>query len=107
MMINVVYPVIQDAGVPMLANGNWDVAALVSMMAIGALCDNTEIFDRAMSFYQDIHTNGSIFAYVNDSGQTMETGRDQAHAMLGIGYMAEICLIAYNQDSELYSPPVR
>ena len=103
MMINVVYPVIQDAGVPMLANGNWDVAALVSMMAIGVLCDNTEIFDRAMSLYQDIHTNGSIFAYVNDSGQTMETGRDQAHAMLALGYMAEIGLIAKNQNEDLYS----
>ncbi|KRF10045.1 hypothetical protein ASG89_00400 [Paenibacillus sp. Soil766] len=103
MMINVVYPVIQDAGVPMLANGNWDVAALVSMIAIGVLNDNTEVFDRAMSLYQDIHTNGSIFAYVNDSGQTMETGRDQGHAMLGLGYMSEISLIAKNQHVDLYS----
>lgn len=102
-MLNVVYPVIQDAGVPMLANGNWDDAALVSMMAIGVLCDNSEIFDRAMYFYQDIHTNGSIFAYVNDAGQTMETGRDQGHAMLALGYMAEIGLIAKNQDVDLYS----
>ena len=47
--------------------------------------------------------NGSIFAYVNDSGQTMETGRDQAHAMLAIGYMAEIGLIAKNQNEDLYS----
>lgn len=103
MMINVVYPVIQDAAAPMLANGNWDAAALVSMMSIGVLCDNSEIFDRAMALYQDIHVNGSIFAYVNKSGQSMETGRDQAHAMLGIGYMAEICLIAYNQNEDLYS----
>ncbi|MGG1555351.1 S-layer homology domain-containing protein [Paenibacillus ferrarius] len=103
MMINVVYPVIQDAAVPMLANGNWDLAALVSMMAIGVLCENTEIFDRAMFFYQDIHTNGSIFAYVNDAGQTMETGRDQAHAMLALGYMSEIALIAKSQQEDLYS----
>ena len=103
MMMNVVYPVIQDAAVPMYANGNWDVAALVSMMAIGVLCDNTEIFDRGMTFYQDIHTNGSIFAYINESGQTMETGRDQAHAMLALGYMAEIGLIARNQTVDLYS----
>lgn len=103
MMLNVVYPVIQDAAAPMLANGNWDTAALVTMMSIGVLCDNTEIYDRAMALYQDIHVNGSIFAYVNDTGQTMETGRDQAHAMLGIGYMAEICIIAYNQGSDLYS----
>lgn len=103
MMLNVVYPVIQDAAVPMIANGNWDLAAIVSMMSIGVLCDNTEIFDRAAFFYQDIHTNGSIFAYVHDSGQTMETGRDQAHAMLALGYMSEICLIAKNQNVDLYS----
>ncbi|QKS45236.1 S-layer homology domain-containing protein [Paenibacillus cellulosilyticus] len=103
MMINVVYPVIQDAAVPMIANGNWDVAAIVSMISIGVLGDNADLFDRAMALYQDIHVNGSIFAYVNDSGQTMETGRDQAHAMLAIGYMAEICLIANNQDEDLYS----
>lgn len=103
MMINVVYPVIQDAGVPMLANGNWDAAAIVSMMAIGVLADNADIFDRAMALYQDIHVNGSIFAYVHESGQTMETGRDQAHALLAIGYMAEINLIAHHQDEDLYS----
>jgi hypothetical protein len=103
MMLNVVYPVIQDAAVPMIANGNWDLAAIVSMISIGVLCDNADIFDRAMTLYQDIHVNGSIFAYVNDSGQTMETGRDQAHAMLALGYMAEICLIANNQDVDLYS----
>lgn len=103
MMLNVVYPVLQDAAVSMLANGNWDAAAIVSMMAIGVLCDNPGIFERAMGFYQDIHTNGSIFAYVNDSGQTMETGRDQAHALLALGYMAEICLIAGNQNEDLAS----
>jgi hypothetical protein len=103
MMINVVYPVIQDAGVPMVANGNWDAAAIVSMMAIGVLADNADIFDRTMALYQDIHVNGSIFAYVHESGQIMETGRDQAHALLAIGYMAEINLIAYHQDEDLYS----
>ncbi|CZQ99237.1 OmpL47-type beta-barrel domain-containing protein [Trichococcus collinsii] len=103
MMINVIYPVIQDAAVPMYANGNWDAAAMVSLMAIGVLCENTEIFNRGMTFYQDIHTNGSIFAYVNESGQTMETGRDQGHAMLGLGYMAEISMIAKNQNEDLYS----
>jgi hypothetical protein len=103
MMINVVYPVIQDAAAPMLANGNWDAAAIVSMMAIGVLCDNTEIFDRAMALYQDIHVNGSIFAYIHESGQNMETGRDQAHALLAIGYMAEISLIAFHQQEDLYS----
>lgn len=103
MMLNVVYPVIQDLGSPMIANGNWDTAAMISMISIGVICDNTEIFDRAVSLYQDIHINGSIAVYVSDWGQSVESARDQAHAQLGIGYMADICQVAINQDVNLYS----
>lgn len=103
MMINVVYPVIQDFGVPMTANGNWDAAAYVTMASIGVLCDNTEIFNRAISYYSSEEGNGSIKNYVTDSGQTQESGRDQAHAQLGIGYMAETCEVAWKQGIDLYS----
>lgn len=103
MMINVVYPVIQDLGAPMIANGNWDTAAMISMISIGVLCDNTEIFDRAINLYQDNHINGSISVYVSDWGQSVESARDQAHAQLGIGYMADVCQVAINQGINLYS----
>ncbi len=102
-MLNVVYPAIIDAGEPLIANGNWDAGAFVTMISIGVLCDNNDIFVRATTMYQDIHINGSIFAYVNENGQTMETGRDQAHAMLAIGCLAETCMIAKNQGVDLYS----
>lgn len=103
MMLNIVYPVIQDLGAPMIANGNWDTAAMIAMISIGVICDNTEIFDRAVSLYQDIHINGSISVYVSDWGQSVESARDQAHAQLGIGYMADVCQVAINQDVDLYS----
>ncbi|MDR1641227.1 MAG: putative Ig domain-containing protein [Clostridiales bacterium] len=103
MMQNVVYPVIQDLGAPMIANGNWDTAALVCMISIGILCESPDIYDRAKELYSDIHVNGSISAYVSETGQNQETGRDQAHAQLGIGYMAETCQAAFNQGDDLYS----
>src|SRR5699024_2848427 len=34
MLKNVVYPVIEDLGSPMIANGNWDTAAMNAMIAI-------------------------------------------------------------------------
>ncbi|WP_249897428.1 hypothetical protein [Paenibacillus sp. PK3_47] len=37
MMLNVVYPVIQDAAVPMLANGNWDAAAMIFITAVSSM----------------------------------------------------------------------
>lgn len=101
-MENVIYPAIEDLGVPMIANENWDSAAMISMIAIGIVCDNPEIYDRAVSLYQDIHINGSIVNYVTDWGQSVESFRDQAHAQLGIGYLAEVCQIALNQDNNLF-----
>lgn len=102
MMINVIYPVIQDFGSPMIANGNWDVAAMLSMISIGVLCDDSYIYDKAVNAYQDIHVNGSIEVYVSPWGQTVESARDQAHAQLGVGYMGEICQVAYKQGDDLY-----
>lgn len=103
MMRNVIYPVVQHLGSAMVANGNWDTASMISMIAIGVLCDDYKIFDRAVSLYQDIHVNGSIAVYVSNSGQSVESARDQAHAQLGIGYMAEICEVAKKQGIDLYS----
>uniref|UniRef100_UPI00286F988C InlB B-repeat-containing protein n=1 Tax=Anaerosporobacter sp. TaxID=1872529 RepID=UPI00286F988C len=77
-------------------------AAMVSMISIGILCENEEIFSRAVELYQDIHINGSIAVYVSDWGQSVESARDQAHAQLGIGYMADVCAAALNQGINLY-----
>lgn len=102
LMENVIYPVIQDIGIPMNANGNWDIIPMMAMLSIGVVSDNTEIFDRAVNMYQDIHVNGSISAYVSEWGQTVESARDQAHGQLGVGVMGDICDIALNQGINLY-----
>ena len=102
MMLNVIYPVIQDLGLPMIANGNWDTAAMAGMVSIGAVCENTEIFERAVYLYQDIHTNGSVAVYVSDWGQSVESFRDQAHAQFGISLLADVCAIAEKQGIDLW-----
>lgn len=102
MLLNVIYPVVQDLGLPMKANGNWDTAAMAAMVTIGAICENTEIFERAVYLYQDIHTNGSIAVYVSEWGQSVESCRDQAHAQLGISYLADVCETAQKQGIDLY-----
>lgn len=103
MMLNVIYPVIQDLGLPMTANGNWDTAAMSGMVSIGAVCENTEIFERAVYLYQDIHTNGSVAVYVSDWGQSVESFRDQAHAQFGISLLADVCAVAEKQEIDLWS----
>lgn len=103
MLRNVVYPVVRDGGAPMNANGNWDVAAMVALLAIGVATDDPCIFARGLAMYQSPYCNGSIVNYLTDWGQSVETARDQAHGQLGIGAMIDTCAIAEHQGIDLWS----
>ncbi|MCF3108292.1 alginate lyase family protein [Niabella sp. CC-SYL272] len=97
----VIYPVIKNYAP--FANGNWDAAALKTAMAIGVFCNDRAIFEDALRYYTKGGGNGSILNYViNANGQIQESGRDQPHAQLGIGMLAECCAIAWNQGLDLY-----
>ncbi len=85
------------------ANGNWGGANNKMRMAIGIYCNDTEQYRRASDFYLRGHDNGSLPNYIiNDEGQCQESGRDQAHVMLGLGVLAEACEMAWNQGDDLY-----
>jgi hypothetical protein len=49
--------------------------------------------------------NGNILRAVFDgeTGQLQESGRDQAHAQLGIGLLAAMCQTAFHQGDDLFS----
>lgn len=40
--------------------------------------------------------------FANEQGQCQESGRDQHHAQLGLGHLAEASEIAWNQGLDLY-----
>nr|WP_321376576.1 alginate lyase family protein [uncultured Bacteroides sp.] len=97
----VIYPVIKDFAP--FANGNWDAAAIKTMMAIGVFCNDRDIFERAVRYYEDGWGNGSLTHYIiNEEGQIQESGRDQAHSQLGIAMLAECSEIAWHQGLDLY-----
>lgn len=103
MLLNVVYPVVQDAGAPMNANGNWDTIPINTMLAIGVATDNAAIYDRAIAMYKSPFINGSIVNYVTEWGQTAESARDQQHGQLGVGAMGDTAVIAEHQGDDLWS----
>lgn len=86
---------------------NWDLCNMASAMAIGIFCDNEEIYNKAVDYFKNGIGNGSIYnaiPYVHADGtaQWQESGRDQGHTNLGIGLMACICEMAWNQGDDLY-----
>ncbi|HMR50804.1 MAG TPA: alginate lyase family protein, partial [Arachnia sp.] len=103
LMLEVVYPVLQDGGAPMLANGNWDVIAMATLTAIAVVTDNGTILDDTIAMYESPYINGSLQNYVTDSGQTAEAARDQAHGQLGVGALGDLSAIAYNQGVNLWA----
>jgi len=101
MFTNVFYTPIQYFA--LWAHGNWDLACMKGMMSIAVFNDDHEMFDKAVDFYYRGPGNGSLLHYiVNEAGQGQESGRDQPHSMFGIGHLAEMCEIGWNQGLDMY-----
>lgn len=94
------YPPIKDFA--LWAHGNWDLACMKAMMAIGIFCDDHVMFDRAVDFFYNGQGNGALTNYIYESGQVQESGRDQPHTQLGIGQLAEMCEVGWSQGLDMY-----
>lgn len=86
---------------------NWDICNITAVLAIGVLCDDTAKFNEAITYFKSGAGNGNItkaipFLYPGGLGQWQETGRDQEHALLGLGMLASFCQIAWNQGQDMY-----
>lgn len=86
---------------------NWDIANIQALLAMGILLDDRAIFDEGLEYFKNGRGTGSImntvpFLHPGGLGQWQESGRDQPHAQLGVGMMAQICQLAWNQGVDLF-----
>lgn len=85
-------------------NGNWGPIVTKTYMAAAIYLDNRKMYEKAKDFYLNGNDNGTISHYIDgETGQIQESGRDQSHCMLGLGAMATVCEIAWQQGDDLYS----
>lgn len=86
---------------------NWDLANMAATVAIGVFCDRRDIYDIGIEYFKNGKGNGSIYNAIphlySGLAQWQESGRDQGHVNLGIGLMASICEMTWNQGDDLYS----
>ena len=100
MLRSVFYPIIKDFYPT--ANGNWDAAMIQTMIAMGIFLDDRKMFNRAVTYYRKGKGNGSVGNYLNEFGQCQESGRDQLHVQMGLGFLGVACEMAWKQGVDLY-----
>jgi hypothetical protein len=86
---------------------NWDACNMASMLGIGVLCDDRNIYSDAVNYFKFGKGNGSIEQAVycihpGNLGQWQESGRDQGHTTMGIALIGAVCEMAWNQGDDLY-----
>jgi hypothetical protein len=113
MLANVFYPLNNDFLVRRHGTcdghywANWDLCNMAAILAIGIFNDDQAKVDEAIEYFWNGKGQGSIQHVIpfihGDLAQWQESGRDQAHSMMGIGLMAEFMEMAWNQGVDLYS----
>ncbi|GLP65514.1 membrane protein [Streptomyces sp. TUS-ST3] len=86
---------------------NWDLTAMACVLATGIFCDDRSRVARAVDYFKHGDGLGSLrhaIPVVHDDGlaEWLEAGRDQGHALLGVGLMGTFCEMAWNQGYDLY-----
>ncbi|MFF4356066.1 alginate lyase family protein [Streptomyces sp. NPDC001604] len=86
---------------------NWDLSNMACALATGIFCDDRAKVEQAVEYFKHGVGMGSIrhaIPVVQDDGlaEWMEAGRDQGHALLGVGLMGTVCEMAWNQGIDLY-----
>jgi hypothetical protein len=99
--LGVWYPAV--SGYMLYANGNWDLTAMQTILAIGVFCEEPTLFEDALRFTAAGAGNGSIgHRVVTEAGQGQESGRDQGHEQLAVGLTGDIAQVAWNQGVDLW-----
>ena len=86
---------------------NWDACNIGAILGMGVLCDDTNKFNEAVTYFKSGAGNGAIsnavyYLHPDGLGQWQESGRDQEHAQLGIGLLGSMCQVAWNQGVDLF-----
>ncbi|MEU6904146.1 alginate lyase family protein [Streptomyces coeruleorubidus] len=83
-------------------DAGWGTNCIKAMMAFGVFCNDTSVYNAAVDAFH-LHSCCKISRVFRDTGQCVDSGRDQAHTQLILGSMAEACEIAWVQGQDLYS----
>jgi hypothetical protein len=104
MILDIFLPVCEKFyATPAYTNGNWGGIVTRMYLSAAVYFDKEGMYKKAVDFFYNGRDNGTIQNYISGTtGQIQESGRDQGHSQLGLGALATVCEIAWNQHDDLY-----
>lgn len=86
---------------------NWDLCSLLNVMSIGVLTDDVALYNSAITYLNSGVGNGQLlktiwYDHKDGTAQLQESGRDQGHCLLSVGFLADIAQIAWSQGDDVY-----
>ena len=86
---------------------NWDLCNVLNVMSIGVLTDDVALYNTAITYLNSGIGNGQLlkaiwYDHKDGTAQIQESGRDQGHTLLCIGFLADIGQITWNQGDDVY-----
>jgi hypothetical protein len=89
---------------PAHTEGNVGLCVTAGYMGLGIYLNDRGMYQKAIDQFLNGADDGTLLHYVNhDTGQILESDRDQPHAMLGFELMGYICETAWKQGDDLYT----
>ena len=82
---------------------SWSAPAAAAIIAAGVLLEDEDIYNEGLAYYRSQDITGSVYKLIGDNGQVHEMARDNVHANLGLGSLAYMAQIAWNQGDDLFA----
>ncbi|WYZ38279.1 hypothetical protein EsH8_III_000193 [Colletotrichum jinshuiense] len=86
-----------------IGQANYGMASIKALLSFAVYLDDVTLYNYAVNEYLNNPCAGLYSMFEPETGQNSESGRDQSHAMTGIGWAAQAARVAQSQGSDLYS----
>ncbi|WP_168120535.1 alginate lyase family protein [Paenibacillus sp. HB172176] len=97
LLVNTFYPHVETVG-----DANWGGSAMKTLISIAIFTNDQSMFDYTINQFKT-NSCASVTRNIIASGQISESGRDQAHALGGLGNLIVVAETAWKQGVDLYS----
>jgi alpha-galactosidase len=85
-----------------VGQANYGMASIKALLSFAVYLDDVQLWNYAVDAYIQDNCAGLFATYESGTGQSGEAGRDQSHAMSGLGWAAYAARVGQSQGFDFY-----